>query len=109
MSVPAPPYSSGISIPISPISPISLKMSRGKVWSRSRSWMPGRTRSSAKRRTSSRRSCWSSLSEKSMPDPATWAVDGASVSTAMMEPFLTAYALSTQSAITIFWISLVPS
>src|SRR6478672_9030887 len=62
-------------------------MSSGKVWSRSRSWIPGRMRSSAKRRTSSRRSCWSSLSEKSTPEPlAAWVADGAAVATAIGVP-----------------------
>ncbi len=79
VSVPAPPYSSGTSMPSRPISPISWKMSTGKVWLRSRSATPGRMRSSAKRRTSPRRSSWSSFNEKSTPAAA---ISG-SASTAM--------------------------
>src|SRR5436305_14645532 len=69
-------------MPRRPISPISWKMSSGKRCSRSRSATPGWMRSTAKRRTSSRRSCWSSVSEKSTPVAAVASATG-SASTAI--------------------------
>src|SRR5688572_14819641 len=78
--MPAPPCSSGTSMPSKPSSPISSKISTGKRCSRSRSWAPGWMRSSAKRRICSRSSSCSSVSPKSTPLPA---AVGVSVRTAM--------------------------
>ena len=56
VSVPAPPYSSGIVMPISPSSASSATISYGKRCSRSSSSATGATFSSAKLRTVSRSS-----------------------------------------------------
>ena len=59
VSAPAPPYSSGIGMPMSPSSAISATSSYGKRASRSSSAATGATRVSAKSRTVSRTSCCS--------------------------------------------------
>ena len=56
VSVPPPPYSSGIVIPMSPSSASSATSSYGNRFSRSSSSATGATRSTANRRTVSRRS-----------------------------------------------------
>ena len=64
VSAPAPPYSSGIVIPISPSSASSSTRSYGKRCSRSSSCRDGATRSRANSRTVSRTSCCSSVRSK---------------------------------------------
>jgi hypothetical protein len=116
-SRPAPSYSSGTMTPSRPISASSETTSAGKRCSRSRTASPGAIRSSAKRRTCSWIRSWSSEREKSIPGPASATVVAmvrcrvkrpSSVSAGVGE-LPTHARFTTQSAITIFWISLVPS
>ena len=67
VSPPAPPYCSGIGMPISPSSAISATSSTGKRLSRSSSSATGATRSRANARTVSRISSCSAVRSRSMP------------------------------------------
>ncbi len=66
-SPPAPPYSSGNGMPISPSSPSCLTIAYGNAFVRSSSSATGATSPSAKSRTVRRISSWSSERSKSMP------------------------------------------